>query len=236
MKKLLLASIVALGALTPMAAQDLYFQYEGNAVPAGGVVEFTKYEEYPYGKDKIEIFIQPEIFIVGNKLSPVSLKSTSNYPVQVCIGGQCEAAQEIIKDDLTIVPGKPENLLLDCSIYLPKDEELELPYIEVYLEAWYNDDPSNVVTMTLKMGDVNAAVHGIDAGLNAISFDGKSLHYDLNQASNISVYTLSGKQIINKQASGNGTVSLEGLSKGVYLYRVAGKNGKAIKAAKIIIK
>lgn len=229
MKKILL-SIALLGGLFMTGnAKELTFIYNDAPVANGGVVEFFDYETYPG-----EIFINPEIYLESDIDATVTLKSVANYPVQICIGGQCEADEYVYKDDLNFKGGVPQDVLLDCSLYGDVDE-IVIPSIEVQLEAWYNDDPSTVYSITVKMGDW-AAIKSISGDSSKVNFDGRNLNYDLGSASTISLYSLSGKTILSKNVAGSGSINLNGLSKGVYLYRIAGKNGKTVKSSKIIVK
>lgn len=229
MKKLLLSAILIAGATFGASAQ-LSFVFDGETVESGSTVKWLEYETYPYGKNKTEIFIKPELFLNSAKAGNVNISTKSNYDVQVCIGGQCEAATSVVKENIPFQANKPEDLLIDCSIYVSNDEELVVPEIKVDILASYTDG-SSPVTLTLIMGSENAGVEGVAVDAARVAVSGKTLHYTVDKTSNLSVYSLSGRAIVNRQVSGKGSISLENLPAGVYLYRVAGG-----KAGKFVIK
>ena len=194
-------------------------------------VKFPDYEVFSYGTET-EVFIDPMIFITKDSDDPVTVRTTSNYPIQLCIGGQCEAAQNITKEGLTFAANTPTSLLLDCSIIFNEGEEIILPEIDVLIEAWYTSDPANVTKMRLFMGNI-AGINDVAANRNMISVNGKALNYKVNGTSTIEVFNLTGRCVSTKTVQGSGTVSLGNLSKGVYLYRV---NGAMKATGKIVIK
>lgn len=240
MKKLLLATFLAAGAMAPMSAQVLTVQFEGEDVENGGTVVYRGYtpSEFEDIPGYIIWTVDPELHLVASEQDPITIHASSDTSFQLCAGGQCQRGTDITKSVENFVVGVPLNLQLDWETESFGEDEIEIPEIKIDIELWYDANPNNVYSITLIMGGVNASagVESIGSSLNSVVFNGKSLSYDVNGASQLSVYSLSGKTIMNKTVSGNGSLSLEGLSKGVYMYRLTGKNGKAIKAAKIIIK
>ena len=176
--------------------------------------------------------------MVAEEESPVTIHASSDTAFQLCAGGNCVRNKDITKSVENFEANVPLNLQLDWDTETFGEDEIEIPEIKIEIELWYDENPDDVYSITLIMGGVNASagVESIGSTLNSVVFKGNSLSYDVNGASQLSVYSLSGKTVINKSVSGNGSVSLEGLSKGVYMYRLTGKNGKTVKAAKIIIK
>lgn len=221
MKKSLLIALAAACCASAASAKSLTFVYEGQDVPQNGTIEYTQYEEYPNGPTEIEIFMKPELFIKNDVAETFSVKTTSNYPVQLCIGGQCTAAVTNLKDDLNFTAGSTTDLLLDCSLYFNKDEAYVVPAIEVLIEAWYNSDPSTVTTMTLKMGNT-AGIGDITSAPNRVSFANNSLNFNVNGACDVVVYNLAGRAVKSQKVNGNASVNLESLPVGVYIYRTSG--------------
>lgn len=236
MKKLLLATLLAAGAMVPMAAQDLYFQTADGENLNGTTFTYTEFQTFPQGS-KTEVFIDPELFIYSESGGLVNIAVNSNVKIQLCTGGgMCEEGTEVIKEGIELEAGEPMNLRFDFSEIVEDVENYTIPAIEAVLTAYYVDDPDSEITLTVKMGGMEAGVEAIASGLDGVNFNGNILSYDLNGVSQLSVYSLSGKTVLNKTVAGTGAVSLEGLSKGIYLYRVTNKNGKTVKSAKIIIK
>ena len=239
MKKLLLSTLLAMGAMAPMAAQELAIQFEGENVENGGTVIYREYTAETF--ESIPGYtiwtVDPELYLVAGKQEPITIHAYSDISFQLCAGGDCVRKSDITKSVENFVAGVPLNLLLDWQTETYEGNEIEIPDMTIHIEVWYDDDPENVYRITLMMGGITAAgVESIGASQNSVVFNGNSLNYDVNGISQLSLYSLSGKTVMNKTVSGNGAVSLDGLTKGVYLYRLTGKNGKAVKAAKIIIK
>ena len=226
MKKFLLIALT-MTALTPLlSAKELTFTMGGKDLPSGDTVIFDDYETL-YWASMTEVYFEPKIYITKDSNGPVSIKTTSNYAVQLCIGGDCVASTEILKEDLTFNPGIPEDLRLECSVYFDKGAEIVLPAIEVEVEAWYADDPSNVTTLTVKMGDT-ASVDNLGSDSNSIRLVGNCLAYSVDKDVDLTVYDLAGQTVTSRRVEGSGTLSLENLSEGVYVYKAGRLTGKFI--------
>ena len=238
MKKFLLATLVATGVIVPMAAQDIQFQTADGENITGTTYIFEGQEMYPQGKNNTIVSIDPNIYLVSDVDVVVNVQASSNISVRLCAGGQCEEGLNPLKQNVNLTGGQRLNLRFDYeeTILNSEKDSYQAPAIETVLTAWLVDDPSSVVSVTVKMGDVGAGVETIVADDNSVIFNGSSLTYDVTGSSQLSMYSLSGKTVFNQTVNGNGTVGLEGLPKGIYLYRLTNKNGKAVKSAKIIIK
>lgn len=225
MKKFLLVSLSLLSVFSALSAKELTFYLGDEKIPANGTVNFEGYEEFPSGS-KTEYYIDPQVFIMKDASDNVSLKMTSNYDVQLCIGGQCEAATVVEKPNLSFDANTKTDLLLECSVFLDKDAEVVLPEINVLIEAWYVDDPTNVYSMRINMGDV-AGLSNIEKNVVEVKVVNKSLTYNLDGASTISIFNLAGTTVASHKVSGRGSVSLASLPAGAYLYRAEGVKGCA---------
>ena len=236
MKKFLLASL-ALGTLITANAKELAIIYDGETLPNNSSVKFDKVSREDYNDGQfIFLTLDPELKVISDIDATVSVKVESNEDVQLCTPengaeGQCEVGTDLLKPNVVLKAGVPVNLLLDVVLSSYDGVDPEIPLYQLTVSTWYNDDPSNVYKLYLEMGG-NAGVEGINA-YNAVVFDGKSINYDLPTASQINVYSISGKVVANATVSGNGSIDLSHLAKGIYLYRISGKSPKT---AKIIIR
>lgn len=61
-----------------------------------------------------------------------------------------------------------------------------------------------------------------------IRVSGRTIHYSVDSATNITLYTISGQSAISRRISGSGTLSLAGLPAGVYIYRAGKSTGKLV--------
>lgn len=234
MKKLLLASF-AMAAMFTANADNLAIMFQGETLPNNSSIFFDEPFVEDYGQF-ISVTLDPELYIVSDVNATVTVHVTSNYDVNLCTAengkeGECISGKNLEKSNVVLTAGQPLNLLLDVILTSIDGTYPEVPDYKIEVTAWYNDDPSNVYKLNLEMEDP-AAVESISAN-NAVTFNGKSLNYDFPSASQISVFSLSGKTVVNSTVSGTGSINLGHLAKGVYLYRVSGKNPKT---AKIIIR
>lgn len=251
MKKLLLAAILASGAIVPMAAGEFSVLYEGEPVENGSTIEFKDFKVTVQDGGEYGMYytwkVDPELYLLVDQAGvyTVHAKSLNGESFQLCAGGNCIMGTDLVKDKVEFVlengtgeskplVGEPMNLQLDWAENTIDEPEIYIPALEISVEVFNNAEPTNVLSFTLKMGGFEAAgVESVGVEAGSVVLKGKSLYYDIPGSSQLSVYSLSGKTLVNQTVSGNGYVSLEGLSKGVYLYRLSGKTNKA---AKFIIK
>lgn len=82
--------------------------------------------------------------------------------------------------------------------------------------------PASKRTMTLILDPTASSISGISADADKVGMAGNSLCYNLSAESVIRVYTILGARVIDVAASGNGSIDLSRLPKGIYLYEVIG--------------
>lgn len=231
MKKNLLLGIAILGLCSSLSAQTLTF-YNGNEpVAPGGTVNFSDYEPFEYN-GMVEAYLDPKISIMKDSEGPVTIKATSNYEVQLCIGGQCEAATEVVKDNLQFDANTLADLLLECSVFFASGEPIVIPDINVLIEAWYSNDPSKVTSMTLHMGG-EAGLSSVETDTNVVYAENGLIRYNVTAPVKIDVYNTSGSKLLNRVVSGSGALSLSSLPSGLYIYRA---EGAASASGKILVK
>lgn len=229
--------LLTAGSLAPMVAQDLYFQYDGKKIEEGSTITFTEGEMIPQGSI-YEYWYEPAVYIVSENDAKVNIQviALNGIEIGLCAGGDCETGLAPIKTDVSLTAGKPLDIQVEYFTRLENPDTYEPPYIEAEVKAWNVNSPDKVVSFILHMGDKDAGVEGIETGLDTVNFSANTISYDLGQVSQLSVYSLSGKTVLSRSVAGNGSVSLDGLSKGIYLYRITGNNGKVVKTAKVIVK
>ena len=236
MKKLLL-SIALLSGAVMAANAELYFQFEGENLENGETLNYEGYEYVPVlnpdgsASGMYQFKVDPEIHIVSTTEVTASVSATANIGIQLCAGGECEKGTSVTKPAVALAANTPLNLQFDwVADGVNFGEDVEIPAIQAKLTATAGNE---TITLNVNMGGFTAGVESLGASLNKIYVSGKTLNYDLSNAAQLSLYSLSGKTILHKSVSGNGSVSLANLPSGVYLYRLAGKENKS---GKFIIK
>lgn len=240
MKKFLLSAALFSSAILAGYAQTLSFlDKDNNVIENGSTYVFEGSEIWGTVEDGKAVgfamlVINPELSIVSTTDAMVTVRTSSrnDSPYQLCAGGECVISTMvgpvITKDKVNLTADKIQSLELDANIQFMDGEEVITPYYDILVEAWYNDNPNNKISFTLHMGNLNdAGVEGISALGTSVSVIGKSLKYDVVGNSTLSVYSLSGKTLVSKNIAGTGNISLANLPKGVYVYKLSGKNGKS---------
>lgn len=239
MKKFLLSAALISSAILVGNAQTLTFlDMDQNPIANGGTYTFEGWEPEDVVDGQFaeyaSVIINPDLYVVSSEDDVITVQATSltGAAFQLCTTNPCVYSSPenltLTKDDVDVLEDVPLSLKLE-SIYTYLDEVVDIPYIEILIEAWSNSEPENKISMTLKMGNLDkAGVEKIASQGNVVKILGKTLTYDVTGNSAINIYSLSGKTVVSRNVSGNGSINLGNLPKGVYVYKVAGKTGKFI--------
>lgn len=231
MKKFLL-SLALLGGATMMANAELVFQYEGMDLVNGATINYDGFVYEPVANPDgspsgmYRVVVKPPIFLISTSNAVATVTATSNLSIGLCAGGECTNGTNVTKPEVNLTANTPLDLELDwAQPGINFGEDVDVPVVTVTVKASVG---SETISMTVNMGGFTAGVESIAASNeNMVNVVGKSLNYDLSAASQISVYSLSGKTVMAETVSGNGSISLASLPKGIYLYKVGGNNGKS---------
>lgn len=237
MKRILLGMMLLAGA-TAGANAELVFVQDGNYYYDGDVINYDGFQ-YVDLKDKdnnptgmYQFKVDPEIHLISTETLTCSVQTQANMDIQLCAGGNCVTGDNITKENVALTADVPLNLQLEwIAPGINFGEDIPVPAITVRLRAW---TASESITVTVNMGGFTAGVESITANTNnLVRVNGKTLNYDLSGSSQLAIYSLSGKTVVNKSVAGSGSVNLNHLTPGVYLYKVSGPNAKS---GKFIIK
>ena len=232
MKKFLLSATLLGGAILGVNAQTLTFQYQGQDLEDGASIVYDGYEEDTMGYDDyVNYKIDPKIFILSDIDDYVNITVDSNVAINLCAGGLCTTGTNVEKPNVFLESDVPLDLQLDYDVDSTPGEVVEFPEINLVIKAWYVDYPEVMITLNVKMGGF-AGVESLISN-NNVNINGKVLSYNFNKASDITLYSLSGKTLMQKTVSGNGSINLNSLPAGVYVYKV---NGSISKTGKFIVK
>lgn len=90
-------------------------------------------------------------------------------------------------------------------------------------------DGSQTTDFTVRFEAVDqAGIDSPEAAGDAVSVQGRTLHYSLSAPENITLFNISGRAVLSRSLSGIGTISLQGLPAGVYVYRLGHEAGKLL--------
>lgn len=239
MKKFLLSTLLVAG-FSYMSAGEITVLFQDQPVENGSTIEFNEYsvteiDAGEYGK-MYSWTVDPELYLLVDEAGPLTVhaKSLTGEGFQLCAGGNCIMGDDLTKNEVKPQVNVPLNLQLDWAKNTVNEPQITIPALDIEVEIYYNNNPSNSLKFNLKMGGFEAAgVDEIGSNANNVVLKGNTLYYDLDGVNQISIYSLSGKTVLNQSVAGSGSLNLDNLSKGIYLYRVSGKTNKA---AKIVIK
>ncbi len=236
MKKIYLLAACALMAGS-ISAKELSFQMGGKTLVPGEtygcsnvVLDTTWDTEYP------DIAIDPHLFLVSDiAASDVTLTAecTSGQKIQVCAGGDCAKGTTVTKKDLVLQAGVPfatDFEYTDVTGKIPAADLNQLPVVVAEVTAMYGEDASTAVKVIIAMStaenlkEASVTVIKEDAALRVVE---GGLVYNVDKASTIALYDMSGKRVMSANVRGEGQLSTAGLARGIYAYTISGgKSGK----------
>lgn len=237
MKKIYMLAACALMAGS-ISAKELSFQMGGVTLVPGKTVTFTDIEidttidpEYP------DITMDPHISLVSDiAASDVTLTAvcTSGQKIQVCAGGQCETGTTVTKRNVVLEAGVPLPTQFEFQDLMGSYNINDIPVVTTELSAMYGEDSSTQVKLIVMMGPEGKfeSVTMIKAD-DALRVADGALLYNVEKASSISIFDMSGKRVISARVNGEGSLSTSGLAKGIYTYAIS---GGVTKTGKIFVK
>ncbi|MDE5900711.1 MAG: T9SS type A sorting domain-containing protein [Muribaculaceae bacterium] len=230
MKKLFTSMLMMFGCMAAMSAQSVTLQKgaEGEVTYKSGDVIEVKAEdlsspEFPYFK------WDPELYLLLPKTSTtvtVTLACESTQGVQFCGGSDCVMTSpgKPVEKKIALTSGKPAPLqieILDMGGAIADDEEITATLTVASL--------TKTDSYTIKfLPKNNAGMLDAETEANAISVSGRSLTYSFTHPTVLTLYTISGQAAVTRTLNGAGSMSLEALPGGVYIYRAGTQTGKFI--------
>ena len=216
-------------------AQSIEFTREGSVVASGSAVTVTEINPDKRAMD-------PELLVVNNgqEALAVTLKVTTMRVTGGFIGfcgfeegefGNCIPVNvgTPVSKTMTLAAGASKNP--DVELQTPKDDVDG----EVMLELIVGDNVINTITVNFLRGSYNS-INSLDANTN-VYFSGNEFSYHFNDVANrqLNIYNVTGSLVKSVSLETEGTVAINSLNKGVYIYEVQ-ENGKRIAAHKCVIR
>lgn len=222
-------TLLALSLAGSATAMELTFYIGDKAVTNEATEYFSGIEKEDYG-DYFEVKMDPKLSLGTDTYSSairITAECTSGQSIQMCAGGQCEGGKTVVKDGVRIQAGEKLNLRFDYVGELDNGDPI--PTVTTHFEAVVPEYPETRREFVLVMSETGAGVADIDAnGGDTVALTQVGLYYNLAAPSDATLYDICGKCVVNTKVSGEGVLSLAGLHKGIYIYRIASKTGKII--------
>ncbi len=221
MKKIFTSMVLMAAAFVASAQNFTVTAFDGTRTLKDGDVIECGYEESLFGLDW-----DPAIEVICNK--NLTLTVTANAPdgnkIQFCgLTGSCVTLNGTPETRSNTYPeGTKVPMRLDITggnVVMPVDATLKIT------------DGTETVNLTItfcpesqeELGIANVAADGVN-----IAVKGRTLSFNADSATDLTLYTISGQSAISRRISGHGSLSLTNLPAGVYIYRAGKKTGKLI--------
>jgi hypothetical protein len=167
----------------------------------------------------------------------------SGVYVGICAGGTCEnltATKTSASKTATIAAGGLIDLEIEAkgtaTTVESEANKFDAEYNSVTrVSLQLQGDPDDITTITLNMGRTATGISYVSS-VNKVALHGRTLSYQFaNSASRtLCVYNVSGAAVMSQPLSNaSGTVSLNNLPTGIYIYKISGAAGLC---GKVVIK
>lgn len=240
----LCAAMMMTAAVFAQEETTFSFIHDNQVVANGGTVNITSidYNGIPFGD---VTFYAPEynahLYAKNNTNTPVTLIATieeitsdaSGSYVGICAGGDCFNLSETLKSTSKTVEVAAGGTI-DLQIEAKGTATMNLAEVQAF-ENSYNSstrvslqlqgDPDDITTITLNMGKSFESGIASVANTNKVALHGRTLNYKFANAGarTLRVYNVSGAAVMSQKLNGTaGTVQLNNLPAGIYIYKVAG--------------
>lgn len=220
-------------------AQDLTLEDKNGTTIANGA---TVTVEGEYKPDEFMKVLAADVFVRNNSASKqlVYLKVTAvSGEQQCCWAGSCTPLAEGASTEKSalVEAGEASNLEIDYSGFMVSGDVFTRT---VAISVWTDANPADVTTATVTYTNDPTLlnIESTESHTNRVYAQDNVLRYNFVSAAGrqLQVYDLAGKLQKNIRLSSEaGTLSLEGMSKGLYLYRVV-ENGKNLLSGKLTVK
>lgn len=245
MKKIFTLILGALASVSAWAAApQLLF---GDQPVTEGVTYTTGYtvEEMDLGGIILRNYIQnSDLFLRGENGADVTVEVTASSNVAVCsITGQCTNGTEVTKSGTLgaydVVSTEGNNVTVDLKIEYQiqdmndADPSTLLQDITVEVKAYYTSTPNEVVTAKVLMSKLSASEVG---GIGSVVNDGVKIglgygnviEYTVAKPTKFALYSIAGNLVMSRLIASTGSINLDSLHPGIYIFSAGGKTGKII--------
>ncbi len=247
MKKFFTSFLAATAALAAWAEAPVLL-FRGEPVEAGTTYE-TGYTAEVFEVDGVVLmasYVQDaHLSLSGTKGAETVLEVKASESVQVCgINGRCEAGTNVVKKGPLgtndVISEAGNDVTIDLRIDKQNDDYtgMEDPAtfvheITVDVTAYYSASPEDKATAKVVMRNVPQSeltgIIAVDGDLTSVKLGyGNTLEYNAAQPTKLDIYSTSGSLVMSRKIYSTGSISLDSLHPGVYIYSANGTTGKIL--------
>lgn len=224
MKKHLLL-IAALAVASSAYAGDIKM-YMGEKEINPGTTYFNEISISDEGS-YFDVVMNPELSIMANETTydvQVTAACTSGQQISLCAGGECVKGEKVVKNGITLAANARLKLMFDYMTMVETKEEIPTVTTDITVEEL--GVASSKKTYTIIMNSTSGVEAVVAEG--DVKVSDNAIVYNLEKAGQAAVYSISGAKAIGLDVAGTGSISLQDLPRGVYIYSVAGHSGKVL--------
>lgn len=221
MKKIFTSMLLMAVAAVASAQNFTVTAFNGTQTLKDGDVIECGYEEGMFG-----MTWDPAIEVLCNK--NLTLTVTANAPagnkIQFCgITGNC-----------AMLSGTPETRSNSYKegdkvpMRLDINPGFIVEPVDATLKITDGTETVNITVTFVAESQEELKIANVAAGGINLSLKGRTLNFNTDSATDLTLYTISGQSAISRRISGHGSVNLTNLPSGVYIYRAGKKTGKFI--------
>lgn len=223
MKKFYLL-ICGLLLCTAAQAKEITFYNGTTPIGNGETVNFSDINITDEGT-YVSVEMKPELYVSIDMFTAslnVTATCTSGQQIQMCCGGGCQKGTVVEKKNLRMQAN--QMLTLEYDFVGEFDTVNDIPTVVSTIEAIDGTNEATRKSFTIVMGS-NASLTLIE-NARELKFDGTNIVYELNTTTAFTLSDMEGRTVMSHTLEGAGTLSTEGISEGIYIYRLGDKSGK----------
>lgn len=222
--------------------------FRGEPVEAGKTYETGYlYEEMDFGGGFIvKSYTQDShLSMSGTKDAMTVLEVKASESVQVCsIDGQCNVGENVTKEGklgtADVIAENGDNVTIDLRIERMNDDYtgVEDPATFVHtitldVTAYYAATPNDKATVQVILRNVPdselTGIKAVGADIATISLGyGNTIEYNAAEPVKLDIYNVDGSLVMSHKIFSTGSISLDSLHPGIYIYSAAGTAGKIL--------
>ncbi|MCC8071316.1 MAG: T9SS type A sorting domain-containing protein [Bacteroidales bacterium] len=232
MKKFYTTLLLALACVASASAQE-YFTVtaNGKTVSPGETIicGYEINEVIPGLLSMVEW--RPMVQLESEENLHITAIINSEGSVNCCIGSNCDTtgALHTLTKDFEYTPDN--DIVWKNFIYVEARIESETTIsnaaCEAEIEIYPDYEPSDGIKFTIKFVDEEASgIKTVGSDAQGVKVQGRKLTYKVGSATRLSIYSVLGQPVVERTVKGTGTISLDKLPQGLYLYRLGQTSGK----------
>ncbi len=224
MKKLYLLLTALLATTTAKA--DLTFYYGDQKIEPNETIYFNDIKKEDQGS-VWDVEMHPALYLSSDIFSTnisITAECTSGQYIQMCAGGSCESGVTVTKTGIKTNANSKVDLEFELINQYPSEADIPTD-VKVTFTAQDGNKTATKTTFYLVMNADEASLSLIEANAKPVRYTSAGLEYNIDGHANIALYDITGRQVLNVAAEGQGTVNTHTLRTGIYLYSIRNAGG-----------